>query len=87
MQDFEILLEEIEAEYPKSNYGNYISSNYGRPMRIELKSGTIFGVCWFRWEHQNDTDLNNQIICFNSGKRDIDKFKIKYEDIESIKWD
>ena len=86
MSNFNFLLEDLEAQYPKHKGDNYISNNYGRPMRIELKNGVVFGVAWFRWEHQNGNDLQNEILCFNSGNRDIDKFQLKFDDIKSVEW-
>ncbi|MDP4147775.1 MAG: hypothetical protein Q8927_17790 [Bacteroidota bacterium] len=85
-EEFETFLEQLEAEYPKHRSSNFISSNYGRPMRIELKSGEIFGVVWFRWEDQNDQNLQNKIIRFNSGKREIDKFNLNFVDIKNVDW-
>lgn len=83
---FNIFLQDLEAEYPKHQNTNFISSNYGRPMRIELKSGEVFGVAWFKWEDQNDYNLQNKIICFNSGKREIDKFNLNFADIKNVSW-
>lgn len=86
MSNFNVFLEELGHEYPKHVGNNFISTNYGRPIRITLKTGIVFGVLWFRWEHQSDEELQNQILCFNSGNRDIDKVKIKFSDISEAKW-
>jgi hypothetical protein len=86
MSNFEDFLTDLEREYPKNTGNNIISTNFGRPMRLKLKSGQDFGVLWYRWEHQNNTDLKNQVICFNSGNRDIDKFKINFNQIAEIQW-
>lgn len=86
MSHFDEFLTDLETEYPKHNSSNYISNNCGRPMRIKMKSGTVFGVVWFRWEHQNTEDMQNQILWFNSGNREIDKFNLKFEDIKDVSW-
>jgi hypothetical protein len=87
MSNFDKLLKDLEEKYPKHNASNFVNSNYGRPMRVEMKDGTVFGVLWFRWEDQNKDELNNHILCFNSGNRDIDKLKLSFEKISSVSWD
>jgi hypothetical protein len=84
-ENFKFLLGDLRAEYPKQKTS--VSSNFGRPMKIELKSGVKFGAVWFRWENQNDIDIQNEILCFNSGNREIDRLKLNFKDIKSVSWD
>jgi hypothetical protein len=51
-----------------------------------MKSEIIFGALWFRGGHQNEEDMKNQILCFSSGNRDIDKVKLKFDDTSQATW-
>ena len=86
MENFNFFLEDLEKEYPKPG-GYFISTNNGRPMKIELKSGVKFGVAWFRWEYQNEEDLRREILCFNTGNKDSDKFYVRFSEIKLVYWD
>jgi hypothetical protein len=55
-------------------------------MKIVLKKKVVFGVLWFRWEHQSDEEIQNGILWFTSGNREIDKISISVNDISEISW-
>ena len=84
MKIFKEFLHELENEYPIKDTIENNNVNYGRTMMITLKSGVIHSVLSFRWEHQNSEDISNEIFCFNTGNREIDKLKIKFEEIERV---
>ena len=81
---FKALLEDLEVEYPEHTTRNVISSNYGRPMKIELQSGEILSNIWFRWEHQTPTSLQNRALHFNTNGQ---KFELSFHNIKKISWD
>jgi hypothetical protein len=81
--NFDLLLEDLEAEYPKHQKGqHYISANYGRPMRIITKDDVHHSNVYFRWEHQ--TRLGNQELIFNINNTSL---LLKFENIKEVKWD
>jgi hypothetical protein len=82
MSNFEMVLEDLEQEYPKLRTKNFVSSNYGRPMTIVKKDGNEHKNVFFRWEHQEL--LQSQKLTFNINNN---LFSLDFSDIKSISWD
>lgn len=81
MSNFEMVLKDLEQEYPRHQTKNFVSCNYGRPMTIEKKDGTGYNNVFFRWEHQEF--LQSQKLTFNINNN---LFSLDFNDIKSITW-